>query len=68
MFLENCKYIVKEEKVPEYITDDYKILLLVKFLLMIQIEKILMKKFPMKIILIKKILIKTIRECVYFYI
>ena len=25
MFLEECKYVVKEKKVPEYITDDIEI-------------------------------------------
>ena len=25
MFLEECKYVVKEEKMPKYITDDVKI-------------------------------------------
>ena len=25
MFLEECKYIVKEKKIPEYIIDDIKI-------------------------------------------
>ena len=25
MFLEECKYIVKEKKMPEYITDDIEI-------------------------------------------
>ena len=24
VFLEECKYIVKEKKMPKYITDDYK--------------------------------------------
>ena len=25
VFLEECKYVVKEEKIPEYITDDIEI-------------------------------------------
>ena len=52
VFLKECKHVVKEKKMPEYITDDS--------------GKILMKKILMKKFLTKKI--KYSMECVYFYI
>ena len=45
VFAEECNYVVKEKKVPEYITND----------MMILTEKILMKKLPMKKNVMKKI-------------
>ena len=63
VFLEECKYVVKEKKIPKYIIDDIEISsdsdrenseekIVIKKLLM---NKILMKKIPMKKILMKKI-------------
>ena len=45
VFAQECKYVIKEKKMPEYITND----------MMILTEKILMKKLLMKKIIIKKI-------------
>ena len=45
VFAEECKYVVKEKKMPEYITNN----------MMILTEKILMKKLPMEKIIMKKI-------------
>ena len=57
MFLEKFKYIVKENKMPEYMIDN----ILLKFFLVL-IEKILMKK-----ILIKKNLMKKVKYKISFY-
>ena len=73
VFLEECKYVVKEKKIPKYIIDDIEISsdsdrenseekIVIKKLLM---NKILMKKIPMKKILMKKILKKNY---IFFYI
>ena len=43
VFLEECKYDVKEKNMPECLTDNIE-----KFLLMILMKKILMKKILMK--------------------
>ena len=59
VFLEECKYVVKEKKIPEYITDG------TEFLLMTVIEKFPMKTILMKKILIKKILMKEIKPRMY---
>ena len=45
VFAQECKYVVKERKMLEYITND----------MMILTEKILMKKLPMKKNVMKKI-------------
>ena len=45
VFAQECKYVVKERKMLEYITND----------MMILTEKILMKKLPMKKNIMKKI-------------
>ena len=60
MFLKECKHVVKEKKMPEYITDDIEISSDDSG------KKILMKKILMKKFLTKKI--KYSMECVYFYI
>ena len=57
MLLEKFKYIVKENKMPEYMIDN----ILLKFFLVL-IEKILMKK-----ILIKKNLMKKVKYKIFFY-
>ena len=79
MFLEQCKYVVKERKMPKYITDNIEVysskILVDKFLMkQILIKKILMKKnlmkkFPMKKILMK-ILIQKIKYtmCLFSYL
>ena len=46
VFLEECKYFVKEEKIPKYIMEDIEVF---------DEEKILMKKILTKKILMKKI-------------
>ena len=53
-FSEECKYILEEKKLPESITNDIEILLL------ILTEKILMEKFPTNKVLMYKILMKKI--------
>ena len=53
VFLEKCKYLVKEKNIPKYIVDYMKFLLIL-------IEKILMKKVLIKKLLVKEILIKKI--------
>ena len=60
VFLKECKHVVKEKKMPEYITDDIEISSDDSG------KKILMKKILMKKFLTKKI--KYSMECVYFYI
>ena len=79
MFLKECKYVVKEKKMPKYITDNtevYSSSILVDQFLMKQIlikkilmKKNLMKKFPMKKILMK-ILIQKIKYtmCLFSYL
>ena len=57
MFSEQCKYVVTEKRMTEYITDD------IEFLLMILIKKILIKNILMKKILMKKI---KYRMCLVF--
>ena len=47
VFLEECKYIVQEKKMPKYITEEIE-----KFPLMILIEKILMKKIKYRMCLV----------------
>ena len=47
MFLEECKYVVKEKKMPRFITKEQK------FILKKLIKKILMKKIPIKKIIMK---------------
>ena len=60
VFLEECKYVVKEKKIPKYIIDDIEISSdtdrenLMK--------KVPIKKIPMKKILMKNILTKTIKK------
>ena len=54
VFLEEYKYVVKEKKIPKYMSNDRE-----KFLLILM-EKILMKKILVKKILVKKILMKKI--------
>ena len=56
MFLEECKYVIKERKIHNYITDDLEISFDSdeEILDKIQIKKILMKKILVK----KKILMK----------
>ena len=56
MLLEECKYVVKEKQMPEYITDNIEISSdSDRDFLLILTEKILIKKIPMKKILMKKI-------------
>ena len=55
MFLDECKFLVREKKIPEYI------IMIQTFLMMILTEKILMANFSTKKILMKKILMKKIR-------
>ena len=62
MFLEECKYVVKEKKMPEYITEK------MEFTLMILTEKFLMKKILVKKTLIKKTLMKKIKYRMHFFI
>ena len=62
MFLEECKYVVREKKMPEYITEK------MEFTLMILTEKFLMKKILVKKTLIKKTLMKKLSiECIFLY-
>ena len=55
VFVEQCRYAVKQKRCLSII------LTTEEFLLLILIEKILMKKLPMKKILMKKILIKKVK-------
>ena len=68
VFLEECKYVIKERKIHNYITNDFEISsdsdednsgeeILEKN----QIKKILMRKILVKKILVKKILMKKIK-------
>ena len=52
VFLEECKYVVKEKKMLKYIIDKIEILT----------KKFLVKKFLMKKILMKKMLMKKIKK------
>ena len=63
MFLEECKYVMKEKKIHNYITDDVEISsdsdesnYDEKILEKVQIKKILAKKILVKRILVKNIL------------
>ena len=60
VFLGECKSVTKENKMPDYITDDVEISSV--------IENILMKQFPMNKILkflMKKILMKKIKYTIF---
>ena len=50
VFLEECKYVVKVQKMPKYITDNVEIS---------SDEEILMKKILIRKILMKKIIVKN---------
>ena len=61
VFLEEYKYVVKEKKIPKYMSNDIEkfLLILMKKILM---KKILVKKILVKKILMKKILVKKIKK------
>ena len=69
VFLEECKYVIKEKKIPKYIIDNIEIssdsneeILMKK----IQMKKMLMKKILIsKEILLKKYLIKNIKKILF---
>ena len=55
VFLQECKYVVIEKKIPKYILTIQKFLQILK-------KKFLMKKILVKKILMKKILLKGIKK------